>query len=206
MSGVPTDSHGGAFNGGTITAPLAVVDPNAAHIPLEVDAAAGTIVSQQSQVYVQDENGGQMFAVGGDGSVDLGLNTGAAFRVRPLNGGVLGGVIYGGNRNGEPTTRGNVTGALATTTFVSGTGKKIDAAVDRELIVPVTFNPTAGAAATCLVQLSPDNVTYTTLGTETEPAGVAFDGTIHLLRLLVPANWFIKLTVTNATIGTGTYY
>src|SRR5207253_139303 len=52
----------------------------------------------------------------------------------------------------------------------------------------------------------PDNTTYTNVGTPTEPVGLTFDGTVHLLTIPVPAGWYVKLTVTNATIGTGTYY
>ena len=50
-------------------------------------------------------------------------------------------------------------------------------------------------------------VTYSTLGVETEPAGVAFDGTIHLVKVRVPAGWYLRLTVNaQAVLGTTTYY
>ena len=52
----------------------------------------------------------------------------------------------------------------------------------------------------------PHNVTFATLWTETEPAGIAFDGTIHGLTVWLPAAWYIKLTATNATLGTTAYY
>jgi hypothetical protein len=97
-------------------------------------------------------------------------------------------------------------GALSTATLVSGAGAQVSTSRDVESVTPVTFNPTAGATATCVVALSPDNVTYSALGTETEPVGVTFDGTIHLVRVRVPAGWYLRLTVTNATIGTTTYY
>jgi hypothetical protein len=97
-------------------------------------------------------------------------------------------------------------GALSTTTFVSGTGKQIELTRDVFLVVPCTLNPTAGAAGTVAVALSPDNSTYSTLVTITEPAGIAFDGTIIPASLQVPTGWYVKLIATNATIGTATYY
>ena len=60
--------------------------------------------------------------------------------------------------------------------------------------------------ATCAVAISKDGTNYTALWTETEPAGIAFDGTIHGINVYVPLGWKLKLTVTNATIGTTTYY
>ncbi len=119
------------------------------------------------------------------------------------------GVDAGGNltaHNATVAQFASAPAAPATTTFSSGTGKQILTNSDVHLVVPVTFNPTAGAAATCAVAISPDNMTYTALWTETEPAGVTFDGTIHGLHVYVPAAWYVKFTVTNATLGTGTYY
>ena len=60
--------------------------------------------------------------------------------------------------------------------------------------------------ATCKVELSPDNVTFSTLVTVTQPVGTVFDGSIEAVQLIVPAAWRVKLTVVNATLGTGTYY
>lgn len=98
-------------------------------------------------------------------------------------------------------------GALSTVAIVSGTAFTLSGAADTFLVVPVTFNPGAATTATCQVDLSPDNVTFSTLGIETEPAGVALDGTIHLISIRVPASWYVKLTVNaQATLGTGTYY
>lgn len=97
-------------------------------------------------------------------------------------------------------------GALPTVSPSSGTAFQCSTSRDVFLNVPVTFNPTAGAAATCKVELSPDNVTFSTLSTESIPAGITFDGTVDSVRLLVPAAWYVKLTTTNATLGTGTYY
>jgi hypothetical protein len=97
-------------------------------------------------------------------------------------------------------------GALPTQQLVSTTGAQILTTRDTETVTPVTFNPTAGAAATCVVALSPDNSTYSNVGTETEPAGIALDGTIHLVKVRVPAGWYLKMTTTNATLGLTTLY
>ena len=105
------------------------------------------------------------------------------------------------------STRGITSGALPTVAVVTATGAQVDAAADRQLIVPVTLNPTAGNTATVLVQLSPDNVTYSSVGTVTIPSNAgAWTGWIEEISLLVPAGWWVKLTATNATIGTGTFY
>jgi len=97
--------------------------------------------------------------------------------------------------------------APATANLGSGVGGQLSVTQDVHSYTPVTFNPTAGAAATCLVQIGyPPTPTYVTLWTETEPAGIALDGTIHGLNVYVPVGWYLKLTATNATIGTTTYY
>lgn len=98
-------------------------------------------------------------------------------------------------------------GALPTATLVSGTGAQISTSRDVETVTPVTFNPGVATTATCTVALSPDNTTYSTLGVETEPVGTVLDGTIHLVKVRVPAGWYLKLTVNaQAVLGTTTYY
>jgi len=109
-----------------------------------------------------------------------------------------------------PTSRpragsGVLSGALSTVQLVSGNGVVVTAAGDVMTYTPVTFNPSAGATATCTVALSPDNVTYSTLGVVTEPVGVTFDGTIHLVSVQVPAGWFLRMTVVNAVLGVTTF-
>jgi hypothetical protein len=97
-------------------------------------------------------------------------------------------------------------GSLSTVSPVSGTGFQVDTTTDRSLRVPVTYTPTALAAATCVVAISPDNTTYSTLETRTVPIGTALDSFVLTTSLGVPAGWYVKLTVTNGTLGTGTYY
>lgn len=98
-------------------------------------------------------------------------------------------------------------GALPTVQLVSATGAQILTTRDAETITPCTFNPGAATTATVTAALSPDNATYSTLGVETVPAGVALDGTIHLVKVRVPAGWYLKLTVNaQAVLGLTTYY
>lgn len=104
-------------------------------------------------------------------------------------------------------TRGITSGALSTVTLTSGTGAQVDTASDRELHVPVTLNASAVNTATVVVALSPDNVTYSTLCTLTAPSNAsAIAGQIADASVYVPAGWYVKMTATNATLGTGTYY
>lgn len=97
-------------------------------------------------------------------------------------------------------------GALSTVALTSGTAAKIDDSSDRFLVVPVTFNPSAIAAATCQVQLSPDGTTFSTLVTKSFPATLVA-GTVEDVAVQVPQGWQVKLTVNaQATLGTGTFY
>jgi hypothetical protein len=103
-----------------------------------------------------------------------------------------------------------VSGALSTQQLVSATGAQLAApgtTRDVETHTPVTFNPGVATTATCLVQISPDNVTYSTVCTLVEPVGTVLDGTVHDVTVRVPAGWWIKLTVNaQAVLGVTTYY
>lgn len=96
-------------------------------------------------------------------------------------------------------------GALPSVSPVSGTAFQASTTRAVCLVVPVTLTPTATVAATCLVELSPDNVTFTTIGTLTVPRLVS-PGIVSLVALTVPAAWRVRLTATNATLGSGHYY
>lgn len=97
--------------------------------------------------------------------------------------------------------------SLPTVALSSGIGAQVSTVRDIDLAYPVTFTPTAGAAATCLVELSPDNTTYSTLVTVTVPAGTALDSFVQPVSVHLPANWWVRLTTTNATLAaSGTYY
>lgn len=97
-------------------------------------------------------------------------------------------------------------GALPTTTFTSGTGKQISTTRDVNLWVPITYSSTISVAATCKVEISPDNVTYSTLSTESVPLGLVFVGIVMSLQLVVYKGFYVRLTVANASIGTATYW
>src|SRR5436190_1361556 len=99
---------------------------------------------------------------------------------------------------------GLVSGALPTLVLVSGVAQ---APSGNSVLTntPVTLNPTADAAATCTVELSPDGTTFTTIGVATAPLGVALDGTVHIIAVQVPAGWRLRMTVVNAVLGTTTF-
>jgi hypothetical protein len=87
------------------------------------------------------------------------------------------------------------TGALPTITFVSGTATQVSTTRRVVCYLPVTFTPSAGAAATATVQLSADNFSGSTIITETVPLGVTFDGFVKTLTFEVPQSWYVKVTL-----------
>jgi len=97
-------------------------------------------------------------------------------------------------------------GALPKFTPTSTTAFRLSTYRDVYLIVPVTFNPTAIATATCLVEISPDNATWTTIVTRTAPMLAALAGSIDTVDVMVPAGWYVRLTTTLATLGAATWY
>lgn len=233
-SGSVTPAGGAAFNGGTITLPQTIdVGSRAAAGGLEITGTSGANVKRLGvdfghqalsltgdgvlDISSDDTMSVSIHGTGGSSPAEFDVYddraSGTEFRVDTANSflykdnGAGGATVFQVATDG--TGKGKVRrypAAPLTAALVSGTGSQIDTSADRETYTPVTFNPTAGAAATCAVAVSPDNVTYTALWTETEPAGIAFDGTIHGIRVFVPGAWYLKLTVVNATIGTTTYY
>lgn len=92
---------------------------------------------------------------------------------------------------------GTATGALATTTFATGTAKQLDTTSDRILCL----NP-ALAAGTIEVQLSPDGSTYSALGIFTTTATSSSPITVT-----VPQGWYVTITLTgSAALTSATYY
>lgn len=120
-----------------------------------------------------------------------------------------GSVIATGFLEGLGTiTSPQTSGALLTATFVSGTGLKIGSPTwdsDADLLyVPWTTDATNNLA-TLQVEISPDNVTYSTLTTLSIAAAINLVGAMtQLLSLKVPWNWYVKLTAVHCTIGTAT--
>ena len=61
--------------------------------------------------------------------------------------------------------------------------------------------------ASCIVAISPDNVTFTTLATPSLAAAVNNTGAITLaVAVPLPQGWYIKLTFANATVAASIYY
>src|SRR5437868_1498455 len=209
----PSNAHGTGLplSGGTLSGPL-VIDASAGGgntVPLTVRASYLAqavdfmrVVNTDAlgQAFVGVNSSAALYAIGYDTAHQGNIAVASSAQTNTIS--VTGdGAVF--SQVGFQTAVIS-SGALPTTTFVSGTGKQVSTLRDVNLVVPVTFNPTAGAAATCAVALSPDNSTYTTLWTETEPAGVAFDGTIHGMNLFVPDGWYVKINVVKATLGTAT--
>lgn len=92
-------------------------------------------------------------------------------------------------------------GALSTVTLTSTTGAQVSTTRDVNLYALLTADGTNNAA-TCKIELSPDNSTYTELGTVSLAAAVNNTGAIaQLATVRVPAGWYVKLTTSHMTIG-----
>jgi hypothetical protein len=97
-------------------------------------------------------------------------------------------------------------GALTTYQLVSGTAHQFSGTRDYNVHTPVTFTPTAGAAATCAVAISPDGVTYSTICTWSVPLGTALDSFTLDVDCDLPGGWNLRMTVVNATLGVSTIW
>ena len=138
------------------------------------------------------------------GSLDLGDGNLTA------GGGIAGSFARFGNDVGASglISSPQTSGALLTIDFVSGAGTQVGLPnwdTDADLLyVPYTTDGTNNAA-TLKIELSPDNVTYSTLTTISYAAALNLVGaTTQLLSLKVPWNWYVKLTAAHCTIGTAT--
>lgn len=107
-------------------------------------------------------------------------------------------------KKGVDTQQVQTAGALPTQTFTSGTGAQVSTSIDRTLDIPLTLTPTGAAAATVLIEKSPDGTTYSSVGTETVPAGTALDSFVRVYSTQLRAGWYVRFTATNATLGTAT--
>ena len=96
-------------------------------------------------------------------------------------------------------------GALPTVTLVSGTGAQVSTARDVETYTVVTNDDSANVAS-ATVALSPDNVTYSTVGVVSQVAAVNDAGAVgQLVTVRVPAGWYLKITLVHMTMGDTTY-
>jgi hypothetical protein len=91
------------------------------------------------------------------------------------------------------------------TTWSSGTAQQASTARDVELYLQVTGDATNNIAS-CAVALSPDNTTFTTVGTISLAAAVNNTGAIAVLSTVrVPAGWYLKLTFSHAAVSQSYY-
>ncbi len=90
--------------------------------------------------------------------------------------------------------------------WVSGTAKVNP--VSRPITVAVeVVSAGTNTIATCVVAISPDNVTYTTLGTPGQSAAQNNLGAeTGLVNVPLPQGWYIKLTFANCTVAASIYY
>src|SRR5437868_1904527 len=90
--------------------------------------------------------------------------------------------------------------------WVSGTAKVNPVA--RQIVIPLAITGDAtNNAATCAVAISADDSTYTTVATVSLAAAVDIPGAITLLSsVILPAGWYIKLTLSHTTVTQSYYY
>ena len=93
-----------------------------------------------------------------------------------------------------------LTPVASSPTIASGTIYQNTSASYQTLMIPITYNPTSTAAATCAVALG-TSATPATFATETEPATLTA-GRVRTFALRVPPQWYYSFTVTDATLGT----
>lgn len=99
-----------------------------------------------------------------------------------------------------------VSGALPTVSLSSGTAAQVSATRNATAVCLITYDATNNVASH-KVELSPDNSTFSSLGTASIAAAVNNTGAIAVLVTVpVPAGWYIKVTVVHAAITSTTYY
>jgi hypothetical protein len=113
------------------------------------------------------------------------------------------------------TSAGTITsGTLPNTgAWVSATAKQNPTTVtvparDVTVNVEVTSDGTNNAG-TCAIAISPDNSTYTTVGTVAVPAAINNLGVVvEVVPVSLPKDWYIKLTftATRITVAASIYY
>jgi len=107
---------------------------------------------------------------------------------------------------GVDTSKVASSGALPTVTFTSGVAKQMNTGRDFYLWMPITYNPTSILAATVKIEISPDNVTYSTISTEIRPALLGLAGLVDSVSIPLRSGYWIRFTATNASLGTASYW
>jgi hypothetical protein len=90
--------------------------------------------------------------------------------------------------------------------WASGTAQQNP--TSRSIVVPLAVTGDAtNNIATCAIAVSPDNVTFTTVATASFAAAVNNTGAIAVpVNVVLPAGWWVKLTLSHTTIATSSYY
>lgn len=106
----------------------------------------------------------------------------------------------------QVSPKGTITsGALPTVTLVSGTGSQFLTTRDVSAYLVVT-NDDSNNVASATIDLSPDNVTYSTIGVVSQVAAVNDAGAVgQLVSVRVPAGWYLKVTLVHMTASAATY-
>lgn len=90
--------------------------------------------------------------------------------------------------------------------WVSGTAVQNPGGGQITVNVEVVTDGTANAA-TCAIAISPDNTTFTTIGTPTASVGVNTAGAVKfLVPVSLPQSWYVKLTFSHCTVAASIYY
>lgn len=90
--------------------------------------------------------------------------------------------------------------------WVSGTAKVNPVTRQITVNLEITTDGTANDAV-CTIEISPDDATYTTLGTPGASSAVNTVGQINLLvPVTLPEGWHIKLTLDHCTVDPSIYY
>jgi hypothetical protein len=105
--------------------------------------------------------------------------------------------------NAPPITSGTLPNTGA---WVSGTAKVNPVARQITVAVEIVGDATNNIAS-CVIAISPDNTTFTTLATPSLAAAVNNTGAITMgVCVPLPAGWYIKLTLVHTTVAASIYY
>ncbi len=98
-------------------------------------------------------------------------------------------------------------GTLPNTGAWSSGTAKVNPVARQIVVVVEAVTDATNNAATCAIAISPDDSTYTTVGTPGVAQAVNNLGAVTLVTsVTVPAGWFIKLTLTHTTVAASLYY
>jgi hypothetical protein len=90
--------------------------------------------------------------------------------------------------------------------WVSGTAKQNPVGRAVTVVLAVSGDATNNAA-TAAIALSPDNSTYTTVGTISLAAAVNNTGAVTVVNCVpLPYGWYMKLTLSHTTVADSYYY